>query len=438
LVYKELSAHLATNAGIEKPFQRNALLALIDFETSLERCYPSCESLVKSRLDLGLSGAVYILCVYGYKYGSTPIAFGDIGPVLEKFSEKDQREFLNAMPSFFDRTVGRQNLPEEMFEDRPRSVPKWIDDVFVQKSPMSKGEQLVCATSRMKIEYLIKSSMAENERRRFLRSSGYTKQRTACTWCDGSISNPSEAFCHACLRKLAEESLKAYGTAIENTKEMFGNTMKSTDIHPADDFVIIAAMCLVKLAGCIPCDTNTADVRPRGTLRELLQACAMLEFAHSHSTANKQTLILLVRLYQILGAGSLAMRAFARLGVKQIQLETLGYAILDRSSSLHPHAASDISPSVVDNLSPQYHIGRMNKLYKKAGKDIQDNIWRAFKEESYDSIFQFCDVADNLSKSLTAAMTIIESRRIDRVLKGMPKALNRSSHGYDMLSEYTT
>lgn len=216
---------------------------------------------------------------------------------------------------------------------------------------------------------------------------------------------------------------------VENVRDV----LKSTDIHPADDLVMIAAMCLVKLAGCTPGSPGTPqDSISNIDTQELLQACAILEFAYSHSKANPGTLLLLVRLYSLLGAGSLAIRAFNRLGAKQIQLETLSSMLLDRISSLHPHIIVDGSHASLETLDPTHNLKKLQRLYRNAKRAIQTNVWKSFENQSYDSIFQFLEVSDTLSNSMVSAMSVIELRKISRVIKD-ETMFDRTSHGYDIL-----
>jgi N-terminal acetyltransferase B complex non-catalytic subunit len=271
--------------------------------------------------------------------------------------------------------------------------------------------------------------MAEADRGELLQKSENEGKLVKCRWC----SDLCEKSCQSCLRKLCEEALHAYGSSIKDDVEIVRDVLKSTDIHPADDWAIIAAMCLVKLAGRTPGSPGASqDSFSNIDPQELLQACAILEFAYSHSKANPGTLLLLVRLYSLLGAGSLAIRAFNRLGAKQIQLETLSYILLDRISSLHPHIVVDGSRASSEKLDPSQNLKKLQRLYKNAKRAIQTNVWKSFENQSYDSIFQFLEVSDTLSSSMVSAMSVIELRKISRVARD-ETMFDRTSHGYDIL-----
>lgn len=211
--------------------------------------------------------------------------------------------------------------------------------------------------------------------------------------------------------------------------------LKSTDQHPADEWAIIAAMCLMKMAGCRPWAPNEShDMFSRLETRQLLRATLMLEFAHTHSKPNPQILLLLIRLYSQLGAGSLAMRAYGRLGLKQIQGDTLSYTLFDRISSLHPHTVDD-SSATEEARDPSIQLKKLQRIYRGFRNQIITNSWRSFEHGSYDSIFQLMEVSGKLSRSMTSAMSAIELRRIDRLTQ--PNAvLTSNSHGYDVLRKF--
>ena len=214
-----------------------------------------------------------------------------------------------------------------------------------------------------------------------------------------------------------------------------GEKLKSTDQHPADEWAVIAAMCLMKIAGCRPWVPNEShDMFSRLDTQQLLRATLILEFAHTRSKPNPQILLLLIRLYSQLGAGSLAMRAYGRLGIKQIQGDTLSYTLFDRISSLHPYTIDD-SSAVEEVRDPSKLLKKLQHLYRSFRNQIITNSWRSFEHGSYDSIFQLMEVSGKLSSSMTSAMSAIELRRIDRLTQ--PNAvLTPNSHGYDVLRKF--
>lgn len=191
-------------------------------------------------------------------------------------------------------------------------------------------------------------------------------------------------------------------------------------------------MCLVKLALA---DTSSHP-EPLSTPKDtyILQATALLEYGWSRSKSNFQLSLFLLRLYQLLGCGSLAMRAYQRLALKQIQLDTLSYTMFDRISSQHPHKFNhqpDGSP-----LGDLYDLLRQQqKLYRGARNQTSKNMWTSFKQGNYNSIFDIHEVSETLSRTLSGAMSVIESRKISRITNpNMP--LDNIVDGYDILREH--
>jgi len=126
------------------------------------------------------------------------------------------------------------------------------------------------------------------------------------------------------------------------------------------------------------------------------------------------------------------MRAYQRLALKQVQLDTLSYTLFDRISSFHPHPFSHAPNGATQFKSPIAYLQKQQKLYTDAQKQIAKNVWLSFKHGSYNSILEIREVSETLSHSLSAAMSVIESRKISRLIE--PGAsLNATSNGYGLL-----
>lgn len=148
-----------------------------------------------------------------------------------------------------------------------------------------------------------------------------------------------------------------------------------------------------------------------------LRATALLEYAWSHSKSNFQISLLLIKMYAYMGCGSLAMRAYQRLNVKQIQHDTLSHCIIDQLSTLHPHPFGDISDDFPILRSPQEQFKEHRKLYSNAPNQVNKNKWKAFQLGSYNSIVELVEFQEHLLNSMTKVMSIVESGRISRLLE---------------------
>lgn len=164
----------------------------------------------------------------------------------------------------------------------------------------------------------------------------------------------------------------------------------------------------------------------------ILQAVALLEQAASISQPNSQIWLLLTRLYAYLGSGSLAMRAYDNLALKQIQLDTLSYTLFDRISSFHPHP---FSSSDTNYRTPIESLKKQQKLYRGSRGQISKNTWLSYKHGSYNTIFELKEVTERLECSFSAVMSVVERSRINRVLSA--KDSSESYGGYDVLCKST-
>ena len=190
-------------------------------------------------------------------------------------------------------------------------------------------------------------------------------------------------------------------------------------------------MCLIKLSFI-----NEDSIESIDDIRTsyLLQATVLLEYAWSHSRSNFQISLLLVRLYCILGCGSLATRAFQRLGVKQIQLDTLSHNLFDRISSLHPHPFSSNIHGVSQFPNPVEHLEKQQRFYIKTRDHVNKNRWTSLDHGSYNSIFQMKEFEDKIKQSMSAVTSVVENRKITRLMQpDVP--LTTASIGYDIFGK---
>lgn len=293
---------------------------------------------------------------------------------------------------------------------------------------LTTSSKITASINSCKLQYLLTNSAPAVYRKEKMVNPAlrYKEQIFTCPSCRKRCG----LFCDSCLEEQALIFMISYGSAV-NDGGRISKTLLPTDSHPADDFCILAAMCLMKLAGCTPFYVDRCAKPLEGTqLSHLLQAIVLLQYAWSHSKSNSRISLLLVRLYSYLGCGSLAMRAYQRLGIKQIQHDTLAYTLFDRISSLHPHPFAQYDSSKMP--SPIDHLVEHQKVYKTFAAQIRKNSFRSFEHGSYDTIFQLMEVTERLSHSKAAILTVVESRKISRLTEpGV--ALTMRSHGYDIL-----
>ena len=105
--------------------------------------------------------------------------------------------------------------------------------------------------------------------------------------------------------------------------------LPKSDRDPSDDAAILAAMALLHMY-------RLKETNPTWSY-SLHRSITLLEFALRKSQHNYDMLLILVRLYLHMGAGSLAVARYQQLSIKNIQNMTLPWMLFTRLSTLHPH-----------------------------------------------------------------------------------------------------
>lgn len=129
------------------------------------------------------------------------------------------------------------------------------------------------------------------------------------------------------------------------------------------------------------------------------------------------------------------MGAYQRLKTKQIQRDTLSFALLARISSLHPHPFTHCpEDSTSDLIEPMEHLVQQQKYYAQGNKQMTKNIYGSFQEGSYNSIFQITEALETLNRSIASITSVIESGRIFRLLSPNER-LTANLCGHNILSK---
>ncbi|KAJ7109453.1 actin cytoskeleton organization protein [Mycena epipterygia] len=171
-----------------------------------------------------------------------------------------------------------------------------------------------------------------------------------------------------------------------------GTTLPTTELQPADDLAILAGNVFVSLW------SMSSDEK------YLYNAVALLEFALSKSKQSFQTRLMLIRIYRLLGAPSMALEHYRIMQIKQVQLDTLSHFILSRSSAFSLAASGDLTFATECLESAQIYISNT--------QDTGDYIVRAFTGEKYSQIPEFIIFEDRLDNSLQRDIVKIEHLRM--------------------------
>ena len=181
-----------------------------------------------------------------------------------------------------------------------------------------------------------------------------------------------------------------------------------SDRLPGDDAALLAAMSLIRLY-------KTRQTYPEHNTA-LLRSIVVLEHLLLRSKHNYDALLILVRLYMFLGAGSLAMERYSRLSIKNIQHATISWVLYTHISTIHPHPvtmswANGGGQTTIDPASDmvqalEWHMSASG-LTKNSVTSMQENgQWNM----SLDALSTSTHVGSGFSKLLL----FVEIKRIAR------------------------
>jgi N-terminal acetyltransferase B complex non-catalytic subunit len=186
---------------------------------------------------------------------------------------------------------------------------------------------------------------------------------------------------------LASTYLEEYMAGLE-----LGSSLPVTELQPADDLAILVGHAFVSLW------TTTKDES------YLYNAAVVLEFALTKSRMSFQIRLLLVRIYRLLGASSLALDHYRAINIKQVQNDTLSHFLLTRALTFSLSATGDLTyPSECIESS---------QIYVSNSQDTPDFIIRAFTSEKYSQIPEFVSFDDRLENSLQRDVVKLEHVRM--------------------------
>lgn len=185
----------------------------------------------------------------------------------------------------------------------------------------------------------------------------------------------------------AFKCLQAYLNALE-----FGKGLPDTELQPADDLAILAGQIYI---GLWHITREEAD---------LYKAASVLEYACNRSKQSFQVRLLLIRIYRLLGAPSLALEHYRMMNVKQVQNDTLSHFILSR--------ASLFSLSSMGDLTYSSECLESSQIYVANSQETAEYIVRAFGGEKYTQVPEFVVFEDRLDNSLQRDLTKMEHVRM--------------------------
>ena len=218
------------------------------------------------------------------------------------------------------------------------------------------------------------------------------------------------------VEKFVVRCLQAYKRAerpsIDKEKTEASSTIES---QPSDDLCLLASMALVRFSGT----WNNGNQKVNSDAA-LIRAAAILERLLLDSPHNYQALLLLVRIYLLLGAGSVALTTFSKLSVKQLQYETVAHNLFTRLATIHPHSAPPIEGAEYKDFNPQSAFVQALNFYRAANVSTLRNRTGGLDQGSFVNVQGCIEFQERLNDSICRRMWALDIRRMQRLVGGDP------------------
>ncbi|KAL4927148.1 MDM20/NAA25 family protein [Aspergillus undulatus] len=214
------------------------------------------------------------------------------------------------------------------------------------------------------------------------------------------------------VEEFVSRCLKEYRETERPDRSDAPSTIES---QPSDDLCVLAAMALIRFSGrwVTSKQEEIPDIM-------LIRAAALLERLVADSPHNSQALLLLVRLYLRLGAGSLALKTFSRLSVKQMQFETVAHNLFTRLATIHPHSAPPIDGAEYKDFNPQSAFVQAMIFYLSANVTSTRHRSNGLEYGSYVNVEGTIELQRCLKQSICRRMYALEVKRVQRLAGGDP------------------
>nr|XP_027237178.1 N-alpha-acetyltransferase 25, NatB auxiliary subunit-like isoform X1 [Penaeus vannamei] len=191
--------------------------------------------------------------------------------------------------------------------------------------------------------------------------------------------------------EFSESLVKLY----QETLHLSSN-MVDTDIRPGDAYLILAAHSFIKAMQ--ECEGSSDDIAVKHLV---FKVATILEHGIEKSKANFQLKLLLIKIYNMLGATGASQTVYDKCDLKHIQLDTLGHVLaLQALDSGNYTVAADIMSSTLKFFMANY-------------KDTSDPLISSYKYGSLTRIPEFVDFRERLNNSLHFASVAAEQMLLD-------------------------
>ncbi|KAF8923010.1 N-acetyltransferase B complex non catalytic subunit-domain-containing protein [Dissophora ornata] len=168
-----------------------------------------------------------------------------------------------------------------------------------------------------------------------------------------------------------------------------GKDLEETERQYGDDYAIMAAHLLVDI------HKDTKSYFP------LLNATFMLEHALRASKHNYQIKLVLIRIYELLGAFNCATNVYNTMAIKHVQHDTMSHFITDRTSSFGLFGEA---------LTQLYSA---HEIYHSNEAETPEMILQAYKYSTFSKMEEFIEFQSRLENSLQKMIADREMIRLE-------------------------
>ena len=183
-----------------------------------------------------------------------------------------------------------------------------------------------------------------------------------------------------------------------------------SDRLPGDDAALLAAMGLIRLY-------KTRQRYPEQN-NALLRSVVVLEHLLLRSKHNYDALLILVRLYMFLGAGSLAMDRYSRLSIKNLQHATISWVLYTHISTIHPHPVtmSRTKSGGQTTIDPASDMAHALDWHKSASDLCQRSVTSMQENGRWSMSLDALSTSTNVESGFSKFLLLAETKRISRLL----------------------
>ncbi len=183
-----------------------------------------------------------------------------------------------------------------------------------------------------------------------------------------------------------------------------------SDRLPGDDAALLAAMGLIRLY-------KTRQKYPEHN-NALLRSIIVLEHLLLRSKHNYDALLILVRLYMFLGAGSLAMERYSRLSIKNLQHATVSWVLYTHISTIHPNpvAISRVNGGGQIAIDPASDMAQALDWHRSASSLCKKSVISMQENGQWSMSLDALSTGTHVESGFSKLLLVVETKRIARFL----------------------